>query len=482
MDVSATTAAPVDTAADTVALGVFAGKRIPHDLEGEPLQALLDSGEARTTLKHLALTHAAGKRWILVGLGDRDDFTPERARVAAAVVHGRARELGAVTLCWELPHRLDDTEVAAFVEGTLLAARRFDHYKAAKSEEAEERAGDLTALIASDHADRSAVVARAAVVAGAQNRARDLQDRAPNDLTPTALGERARELEALGVRVEVEGRAEIRARRMGAFAAVFQGSAEEPALITLRWRGPGASGPKLGLVGKGVTHDTGGYALKQKASIAAMKFDMSGAAAVLEAVAAIAELGIGVDLVAVIGATDNSIDAAAVHPGDIVRAANGLTIEVNNPDAEGRLVLADCLTYARELGAERLVDLATLTGGAITALGTVHCALFANDEEWAGALQAAATASGELVWRMPLHPDYAEQLKGRYADLDNSPSGGKAQPVLAAEFLHRFADDVPWAHIDLTAANDLGKPYAEHGGAGWGVRLLVELAQAHTAG
>ncbi|MDQ3630335.1 MAG: hypothetical protein M3417_03475, partial [Actinomycetota bacterium] len=344
-DVSATTAAPVDTAADTVALGVFAGKRIPHDLEGAPLQALLDAGEARAAFKHLAVTHAAGKRWIVVGLGGRDDFTPERARIAAAVVHGRARELGAATLCWELPHRLDDVEAAAFVEGTLLAARRFDRYKATPTQEPdaeadaepEERPGRLDALVVSDHADRSAAVARAVVVARAQNRARDLQDRAPNDVTPTALGERARELEALGVSVEVEGRAKIQARRMGAFAAVFQGSAEEPALITLRWRGPGAGGPVLGLVGKGVTHDTGGYALKPKGSIAAMKFDMSGAAAVLEAVAAIAELELGVDLVAVIGATDNSIDAAAVHPGDVVRAANGLTVEVNNPDAEGRL-------------------------------------------------------------------------------------------------------------------------------------------------
>lgn len=477
MDVSATTAAPVDTAADTVALGVFEGKRIPHDLDGAPLQALLDAGEARTTFKHLAVTHAAGKRWVLVGLGSREEFTPERARIAAALVHARALELGAATLCWELPHRLDDAEVEAFISGTLLAARRFTTYKAA----AQEPPAALAGLIASDHADRSVAVARAAVVARAQNRARDLQDRAPNDATPTALGARAKELEALGVTVEVEGRAKIQARRMGAFAAVFQGSAEEPALITLRWRGPGACGPVLGLVGKGVTHDTGGYALKTKASIAAMKFDMSGAAAVLEAVAAIAELRLPVELVAVIGATDNSIDGAAVHPGDVVRAASGLTIEVNNPDAEGRLVLADCLWHARELGAERIVDLATLTGGAITALGTVHCALWANDEGWAGALAAASAASGELLWRMPLHPDYAEQVTGTYADLDNSPGAGKAQPVLAAEFLHRFAGDTPWAHIDLTAAHDLGKPYAKKGGAGWGVRLLVELARAHAA-
>ncbi|MBC7669027.1 MAG: leucyl aminopeptidase family protein [Gemmatimonadaceae bacterium] len=267
----------------------------------------------------------------------------------------------------------------------------------------------------------------------------------------------------------------------GSFAAVFKGSAEEPALITLRYAGPGASGPRLGFVGKGVTHDTGGYALKPKGSIAAMKFDMSGAAAVLEAVAAIAELRLPVDLVAVLGATDNMIDGAAVHPGDVVRAANGLTIEVNNPDAEGRLLLADCLTYARELGAERLVDLATLTGGAQTALGNVMAALFVNDDDWASRLQAAATASGELVWRLPLHPDYASQLDGVYADLDNSPGGGKAHPIMGAEFLHRFAGDVPWAHLDVTGSADTGKPYAPHGGSGWGVRLLVELATAHVA-
>ena len=478
MDVTATTAAPVETAADTVALGVFEGKRIPHDLDGAPLQALLDSGEARPRFEHLAHTHGEGKRWILVGLGSRDDFTPERARIAAARAHGRARELGTTTLCWELPHRLEDVEVAAFVEGTLLAARRFDRYRGG----AEDRPTEIGTLIVSDHADRSVVAARAALVAAAQNRARDLQDRAPNDLTPTALAERALELERLGVEVEVEGRAKILARRMGAFGAVFQGSAEEPALITLRWRGPDAQGPMLGFVGKGVTHDTGGYALKAKASIAGMKFDMSGASAVLEAVAAIAELRLPVELVAVIGATDNSIDAHAVHPGDVVRAANGLSIEVNNPDAEGRLVLADCLLHAREQGAERLVDLATLTGGAITALGTIHCALFANDEPWAAELAAASASSGELLWRMPLHPDYAVQVKGTYADLDNSPGGGKAQPVLAAEFLHRFAGETPWAHIDLTASNNLGKAYAKDGGAGWGVRLLVELATAHAAG
>jgi leucyl aminopeptidase len=187
-----------------VALGVFDGKRIPHDLEGAPLQALLDAGEARTSFKHLALTHAEGKRWILVGLGSRDDFTPERARIAAALVHGRAREAGAAVLCWELPHKLGDAEVEAFVSGTLLAARRPGRYK----RRAEDERPGVTALIASDHADRSPAVARAVVLAEAQNRARDLQDRAPNDLTADRAG-RARE----GARVRSGSRSRSRAAR-----------------------------------------------------------------------------------------------------------------------------------------------------------------------------------------------------------------------------------------------------------------------------
>ena len=483
MDVIATTQAPIDTEADTVALAVFAGKAIPHDLDGGPLQALVDAGEAKAKPKHVAHTHAAGKRWVLVGLGSRDELTPEKARVAAAQVVARCKELGTRTLCWELPHRLDDDEAGAFVEGTLLAARPAWRYPSAPAEPAEaaEAEGGLQRLVVSDHADRSAAVARAATLARAQNRARDLQDRAPNDLTPTALAERARELTALGIEVEVLGRGAIQAQRMGLFAGVFQGSDEEPALITLRYTGPEAASPRLGLVGKAVTHDTGGYAIKSGAGMRGMKYDMSGGAAVLEAVAALAELQVPVDVVGVIGATDNMIDAKAFRPGDVLTARNGLTVEMTNPDAEGRLVLGDCLTWARDLGAERLVDLATLTGGAQTALGQVFCALFANDDGWAGALQAAGARTGERVWRLPLDPEYAEVVKATVADLTNSPESKRAHPIMGAEFLHRFAGDVPWAHIDLTAANDTGRAYAPMGGLGWGVRLLVALAEAQAA-
>jgi leucyl aminopeptidase len=266
---------------------------------------------------------------------------------------------------------------------------------------------------------------------------------------------------------------------MGAFLAVAQGSARPPALIVLRHRPAGATGPRLGLVGKAVTFDTGGYWLKTHASLPSMKYDMSGGASVLEAVGAIAELGLPVDLVAVVGATDNMVDGGAMVPGDVVTTAAGLSVEILNTDAEGRLVLADCLHHAVAAeGAERLVDLATLTGGARTALGNVHCALLADDESWCAQVEAAAAASGERVWRLPLHPRYAEQLRGRVADLANHVEGRQAAPIIAAEFLHRFTGGVPWAHVDVTAASDLGVPYAAKGGSGWGVRLLVELAQA----
>jgi len=209
-----------------------------------------------------------------------------------------------------------------------------------------------------------------------------------------------------------------------------------------------------------------------------MKFDMAGGAAVLGALQAMARLRLAVRVVGVVGATENTISGAAVKPGDIVRAKTGTTIEVNNTDAEGRLVLCDCLAYAIEQGAQRLVDVATLTGGIVTALGSTYAGLFANDEPWAAEVTAAGAAAGELVWRMPLHPDYEDQLKGRYADLSNS-EGRKAHPIQGATFLRRFVGDTPWAHIDMAGTgHDLGRPYVAKGGSGWGVRLLLELARA----
>jgi len=472
--VTSTTDAAADTTADTAVIGVFGGKDVAHDLEDGVLQALLDSGEARRTFKHLALAHGAGKRWLIIGLGEREAFTGERARVAAATALTRAKELGARSLCWEVPHHSDDAVVAALVEGTMLANYRFDRYRKTNPNDEDEQV-TLDELFVSAHHDVTQTTSRAAITAEAVNRARDLQNTPANDLTPTKLADYARTIE--GVTVEVEGRKEIIAHGMGAFAAVAQGSYEEPALITMRYEGPKAKGPLLGLVGKAVTFDSGGISIKPGAKMSEMKFDMSGGAAVIEAVAAIAALELPIRVVAVVGATENMPSGRSMKPGDIVRAKNGTTIEINNTDAEGRLVLADCLSYAVELGAERLVDVATLTGGVIVALGSTYAGLIANDDAWAAQVSAAGDATGEIAWRLPLHEEYRDLVKGRYGDLDNAPEVRKASSIVGATFLERFAGDVAWAHLDIAGvAWDGGRAYAPKAGSGWGVRLLLELA------
>ncbi|HET6448436.1 MAG TPA: leucyl aminopeptidase [Conexibacter sp.] len=475
MRIATTTDSPLDTSADTIVVGVFDGEDVAHDVGDGMLQRLLDRGEARRAYKHLAVAHAEDRRFVVVGLGARDAFDAERARTVAAAVHGRARELGATTLCWEVPHHVDDAIVAGLVEGTVLASYRFDRYRNHPDDD-----GSLDALLLSAHHDVREPAAIGTIVAEAQNRARDLQNLPGNEATPTFLAHRAQQIagEAEGIVVEVLGEQEIRERGMGAFAAVAQGSAQEAQLICLRYEGPEAGGPLLALVGKAVTFDSGGISLKPGARMSEMKFDMSGGAAVLEALGAIARLRLPLRVLGVVGATENMPSSAAVKPGDIVRASNGTTIEIVNTDAEGRLVLADCLAYAVAQGAERIVDLATLTGAIVTALGDSHAGLMSNNDAWAAAVEEAAGVAGEPVWRLPLHDSYAELIKSRYADILNAVESRKAGSITAAEFLHRFVGDVPWAHIDIAGtAWDNGKPYAGKGGSGWGVHTLVALAR-----
>jgi leucyl aminopeptidase len=483
MEVLTTTQPGKDADADTVVVGCFEDEQPVSEAPAE-LAELLSSGEANTSFKALALTHAAERRWLLAGLGKREDFTAERARVVAAVARERARELSTGSLCWVTPADTGPAIAAALVEGTVLADYRFERYKSPPASEQRARKKSLERLILSSPEDLDRTVAEAALVAEAVNAARDLQNRPGNDLTPTALAEHARalagEIEALSV--EVEGREGIVGRGMGAFAAVAQGSEQEPALITLRYEGPQAGGPMLGFVGKAVTFDSGGISLKPGAKMAEMKFDMSGGAAVIEAVAAIARLQLPVRLVAVVGATENLPSGRSVKPGDIVTAANGKTIEINNTDAEGRLVLADCLSHALAEGAERIVDLATLTGAVLVALGSTYAGVISNDDELSARISAAGESSGEIVWRLPLHEEYDELIKGTYADLDNAPEGRKAGTIVGGAFLQNFVGQTPWAHLDIAgSAWELGRAYVGEGASGYGVRLLVELARSYSA-
>ena len=429
------------------------------------LQALVDSGEAKAAPRKTAVFHDGDSRVILVGAGKSDGADAERFRVAAAAATGRAKEIGAKALAWELPDVSGAT--VGVVHGTLLAGYSFDAFKSKKDD------GGIESLelIGGDEAEARV----AQIEAEAQNAARDLQNLPANVATPEYLADRARQLE--GVEVEVLGRDALVERGMGAFAAVAQGSDAEPALIVIRYDG-GGEGPHLGFVGKAVTFDSGGISIKPAGKMHEMKFDMSGGAAVIEAIGAIAKLGLPAKVTGVVGATENMVNGRSVRPGDIVTAMNGVTIEVNNTDAEGRLVLADALAYAVEQGAEKLVDLATLTGAIISALGHTYAGWFSNDDDWMGAIEAAGDATGEIGWRMPLHPEIADSTKGTYADLKNVTEGREAGSSFAAEFLKRFVDGRPWVHMDIAGtAWGLKRNYVGSGASGFGVRTLIELAR-----
>jgi leucyl aminopeptidase len=472
-----TTAALGDVDADIVAVALVEGEQLPAELAAAP-----GAADAKPAFKKLALILPEGSaRAFAVGVGKAEDVSPERLRVAAALAAKRAATVDATSIAWLVPAGGDDGErAAALVEGTILASYRFDRYRSRDADDPPPAQLERLVLIAADGVggiESAAETAR--VVAEAANRARTLQNLPSNELTPAALAARAEEIAAAHERVEVEAldREAIAAAGMGGLTAVAQGSATEPRLIVLRYEG-GCSGPRVGLVGKAVTFDSGGISIKPSAGMHEMKMDMSGGAAVLEAFAAIAELELELDLVAVIPATENMPSGTAIKPGDIITQLNGKTVEINNTDAEGRLILADALTYCvRELGAERLVDLATLTGAVLVALGSTYSALISNDDEWAAKVDRAAAESGELAWRLPLHPEYKQLTKGTVADLTNASAKRKAGTIYAGSFLEEFVDDVPWVHLDIAGtAWDTGREYVGKGATGFGVRLLVRLA------
>jgi leucyl aminopeptidase len=474
---------PADTQADTLCVGLFEGDDAPPELDralGGRLARLIESGEAKGSYRKVAVLHPDGAigaaRVIAAGLGKRDDFTPERARVAGAIALARARDAGAKRVAWAVPEGVDQAAVGrALAEGALLAAYRFDRYKS--GDDSDSQGPDDLEISSGD--DLSGVIRETDIVVEHQNSARDLQNLPSNDLTPTKLAEHAllRAAEIDGLEAEAFGPDEIERRAMGGLLAVSRGTHEQPRFIVLRY--DGGAGPRLGLVGKAVTFDSGGISIKPSAKMQEMKMDMSGGSAVIEATAAIARLGLPVRLLAVVPSTENMPAGHATKPGDVIRISNGKTVEVNNTDAEGRLILADALAYAAAEGAERIVDLATLTGAILVALGSTYAGLFSNDDDLSAEIAAAGERTGELAWRMPLHSDYKDITRGKIADLLNAAEGRKAASAYAASFLEEFVDDRPWAHLDIagTAWDQDNRDYVGKGASGWGVRLLVELAR-----
>jgi leucyl aminopeptidase len=444
------------------------------------LPGLVESGEVKGEAGATCVLHGERGRIVAAGGGSRDQLDGDSIRDAAA---GVARLGLGGTVSWLLDERLGVSaaeQARAVVDGLVLGG-----YDAGAWKTDRPRRHLTQRLILVGASDETLELARRAErVAQWANRARDLANRPPNDLTPERLAERAAEIAQGSTQLSCEsfGRRQIEEMGMGAFAAVARGSHNDPRLIVLRYDPPGARDDLvLGLVGKAITFDTGGISLKAAEYMEDMKGDMAGGGAVIEGVGAVADLGIPLRVLAVVASTENMAGGGAYRPGDILTAMNGKTIEVINTDAEGRLVLADALSYARGQGATHLVDLATLTGAMVLAMGDLYAGVYANDDEWRDGIVDAATAAGDHLWPLPLHRRYRRYVNSNFADMKNASILKEGSPALAAEFLREFAGDGPWAHVDLAGPafirRSRGDYLSQQGGTGYGVRLIAELAQ-----
>ncbi len=426
-------------------------------------------------------------RLSLVGLGAAGELKEsDWVRLGGAVMGRVAEGKGdAATIVLELPQGAVAPEQAADVAlGMMLRSYSFDRYKSKKADD-DEATKDiaLTVMVGDDARAKAAWASRKAIADGVKL-ARDLVNEPPNVLGPVEFADRALQLSELGIGVEVLGEAELAALGMRALLGVAQGSPRPPRLVVLTWNGGDEGAKPVMFVGKGVVFDTGGISIKPAAGMEDMKGDMAGAAAVFGVMAALAGRKAKVNAVGILGIVENMPDGNAQRPGDIVAARNGTTIEIINTDAEGRLVLADALHYAIERFEPRfVVDLATLTGAIIVALGNHHAGLFSNDDTLSAQLSSAGQATGELVWRMPLGADYDKLIESKVADIKNT-GGRYGGSITAAQFLKRFVGETPWAHLDI-AGTAMGSPQTEINwswSSGFGVRLLDRLVADHYEG
>jgi leucyl aminopeptidase len=467
-------------------------------LEGSPGLAQLDRASGRTLGRALTSRECssavydqwwgtldgsfAAPRLLVIGAGTRERWSVELVRRlgTAAGILARQRRLTRLAI-WlrSLPDEAARV-VQAATEGALLAQHDLGHLKSAPRPSPQLTAVTLAGDGLSASPALEQALHRGLVLGDCTNLARALGNEPSNVLTPTVLAERAQALAPASLRVEVLDEGAIRKRGMGLLLGVGQGSAEPPRVIVLDHRPPGAAdGPVLGLVGKGITFDTGGISIKPAEGMDRMKVDMAGGAAVIGALRAASLLQAPIRVIGVIPTAENMPDGRAIKPGDVLRSASGNTVEVNNTDAEGRLLLGDGLWLARQLGATHLVDVATLTGACVVALGRVMAGLFGTPPSFLSAVQAVGERTGDRCWPMPTHDDYFDQLKSDVADMTNT-GGRPGGAVTAAVFLKQFTGGLPWAHLDIAgvAWADDARPYQVKGATGAATRLLAELALA----
>jgi leucyl aminopeptidase len=440
---------------------------------------VIASGEA--TGKHLEITllhKPAGmkaKRLLLVGGGKAAKFGASDLRKLAGAAVRSLKSRGLRSFAFAAPQSVNAEEATrAIVEGAFVGNFEPDYYKSDRKDQ------KIDALTVVAKGDLQKALDEARIIGESQNFVRDLVNEPSNRMTPTVLGERAKKMaQEVGLKCEVYGADKIKELKMGAFWSVAQGSDEPPALIVLKYEPTGApETPVLGLVGKGITFDTGGISIKPADGMEKMKYDMAGGATMIGAMRAIAMLKPKTKVTAIICATENMPSGKAQKPGDVQIAMSGKSIEIINTDAEGRLVLADGLHYAKQLGCTHLIDAATLTGAVVVALGYVNAGVFANDDKMYERFQNALAKAGEKMWRLPLDEEYKESIKSTIADIVNS--GGRwGGSITAAMFLKEFAEETPWIHLDIagTAWTEEAKPWIAKGPSGIALRSLVEFAR-----
>jgi len=488
------TAGPSDSTSDLLVIPVFEQDDV-GDVDGVDAATRGEMGRARQRgefrgkVFELFVTPAGANGWraarvMLAGAGPRNEYSTERIRriATAAALAARQRRLTRIALL----HRADGLDAArcaqAMAEGVVLANFNNASYKTGEDLSPFIDSAELifsSRVGASSTAALQQAIERGRVLGECSNLARSFANEPSNTLTPRVFADRAAALaKAAGLGVDLLDEKQIEKLGMGLLLGVAKGSLEPPRLLALTHEPKGVpASPVLGLIGKGITFDTGGISIKPAENMDRMKDDMAGGAAVLGATIAAARLGAPVRIVTVIPMTENMPSGTAIKPGDILRSAEGKTVEVLNTDAEGRLILGDGLWYAKRLGATHLVDVATLTGACIVALGKTTTGLFGRPDGWVQAVLRASDRAGDRSWPMPTFPDYFEQLKSEIADFSNT-GGRPGGAITAALFIKEFAGDLPWAHLDVagTAWAEDAKPYQPKGATGVAVRTLAELA------
>jgi leucyl aminopeptidase len=447
---------------------------------------LLASGEVSAKMFETNLLHKPSglkaKRLLLISGGGAKKFSSYDLRRIAGVAVRTLKSRGIRSFAFVAPTGVPaDEAVRAIVEGAYVGNFDVDYYR---SDRKDQKIETMTVVASGDKNALEKAANEAQVIGESQNFARDLVNEPSNRMTPTVLAERAKKMCAeVGLKCEVFGPDKIKEMKMGAFWSVAQGSDEPPALIVMKYEPAGApEKPVIGLVGKGITFDTGGISIKPADGMEKMKYDMAGGATMIGAMRAIALLKPKVKVIGIVCATENMPSGKAQKPGDVQIAMSGKSIEVINTDAEGRLVLADGLHYAKQLGCTHLVDAATLTGAVVVALGFTNAGVFANDDDMYSRFHNANQKAGEKMWRLPLDDDYKEQIRSTIADIMNT--GGRwGGAITAAMFLKEFAEETPWIHLDIagTAWMEDQKPWIAKGPSGVALRSLVEFVKGFAA-